>query len=235
MPARRVRSCRRDPKVPGRRDVTSVVIADDDVLLREGIASLLGRSGFEVLGQAGDGVELLRLVRAQQPDLAIVDIRMPPSNSTEGLDAAKLIRDELPHVGIMVLSAHVEVQHAVELIGSGDRIGYLLKSRVTDVADFTACLERVARGGSVVDPGLVQELLLASRRDDPLDSLTPREREVLEFMAEGFSNSGIAKRIFVAEGTVEKHVKSILSKLQLGDTAEDHRRVLAVITYLERR
>lgn len=215
--------------------MTSVVLADDDVLLREGIASLLTRSGFEVLGQAGDGVALLELVRAHRPDLAIVDIRMPPSHTTEGLDTAGLIRAELPEVGIMVLSAHVEVRHAVELIGSGDRIGYLLKSRVTDVADFTDSLERVARGGSVVDPGLVQELFAANRRDDPLDSLTPREREVLELMAEGFSNSGIATRLFVAEGTVEKHVKSILSKLQLGDTAQDHRRVLAVITYLERR
>ena len=215
--------------------MTSVVIADDDVLLREGIASLLSRSGFEVVGQAGDGTALLGLVRSHRPDLAIVDIRMPPSHTTEGLDTAQLIRGEQPDVGIMVLSAHVEVHHAVELIGSGDRIGYLLKSRVTDIADFTDSLERVARGGSVVDPGLVKELFTASRRNDPVDSLTPREREVLELMAEGFSNSGIAQRLFVAEGTVEKHVRSILSKLQLDDSTEGLRRVLAVITYLVRR
>jgi DNA-binding NarL/FixJ family response regulator len=215
--------------------VTSVVIADDDVLLREGIASLLTRSGFEVLGQAGDGTELLELVRAHRPALAIVDIRMPPSHSTEGLDAARLIRAELPEVGILVLSAHVEVQHALELIGSGDRIGYLLKSRVTDVADFADSLERVARGGSVVDPGLVQELVVANRRSDPLDTLSPREHEVLELMAGGFSNSGIARRLFVAEGTVEKHVRNILAKLQIEATDDDHRRVLAVITYLEQR
>ena len=215
--------------------MTTVVIADDDVLLREGVASLLTRSGFDVLGQAGDGAELLDLARSEQPDVVVVDIRMPPTHSTEGLDVAGRIRDELPEMGILVLSAHVEMQHAVELIGTGDRVGYLLKSRITDVADFTESLQRVARGGSVVDPGLVEELVMASRRHDPLDRLTPREQEVLALMAEGLSNSGIAARLYVAEGTVEKHVKSILSKLDLPETNEGHRRVLAVISYLERR
>jgi DNA-binding NarL/FixJ family response regulator len=211
------------------------VLADDDVLLREGLASLLERSGFEVVGQAGDGEELLTLVRRHQPGLAIVDIRMPPDHMTEGLEAARAIRDELPEIAILVLSAHVEVEEALELLDSGERIGYLLKSRVTDVDDFIETVERIARGGSVVDPGLVQELVTARRRDDPLDALTPREREVLALMAEGFSNAGIASRLFVSEGTVEKHVHSLLPKLQLPETGDDHRRVLAVLTFLDAR
>jgi serine/threonine-protein kinase PknK len=214
---------------------TRVVLADDDVLLREGLASLLERSGFEVVGQAGDGEELLTLVRHHQPGLAIVDIRMPPDHMTEGLQAARAIRDELPEIAILVLSAHVEVEEALELLDSGERIGYLLKSRVTDVDDFIETVERIARGGSVVDPGLVQELVTARRRDDPLDALTPREREVLALMAEGFSNAGIASRLFVSEGTVEKHVHSLLPKLQLPETGDDHRRVLAVLTFLDAR
>jgi DNA-binding NarL/FixJ family response regulator len=210
-----------------------IVIADDDVLLREGLASLLERSGFEVIGQAGDATELLRLVRESAPDLAIVDIRMPPDHSTEGLEAASAIREEAPDTGILVLSAHAEVEHAMELLAGGHRIGYLLKSRITDVDDFIETIERIAAGGSVVDPALVQELVAVRRADDPLEVLTPREREVLELMAEGRSNSGIGRVLWVTEGTVEKHVHSILAKLRLPETGEDHRRVLAVLRFLE--
>jgi DNA-binding NarL/FixJ family response regulator len=212
-----------------------VVIADDDVLLREGLASLLDRSGFDVVGQAGDATELLAIVRAEKPQLALVDIRMPPTHTTEGLDAAKVIRDESPDTGIVVLSAHVEVEHATELLASGHGIGYLLKTRVTDVSDFVETLERIAKGASVVDPALVSELVSARRRNDPLAVLSAREQEVLMLMAEGRSNAGIARRLWVTEGTVEKHVRSILTKLNLGETADDHRRVRAVITYLEAR
>ena len=212
-----------------------IALADDDVLLREGLARLLEGAGFEVVGQAGDAPELLELVRARTPDVAIVDIRMPPDHATEGLEAARVIRAEFPDVGILVLSAHVEVEEAMELLAGGQRIGYLLKSRVTDVGDFVETIERIASGGSVVDPGLVQELVAARRRDDPLEELTPREREVLGLMAEGRSNAGIARRLFVTEGTVEKHVHSILGKLRLPETDDDHRRVLAVVTYLDER
>ena len=212
-----------------------VVLADDDVLLREGLATLLDRAGFEVVGQAGDASELLSLVRAFLPDLVIVDIRMPPDHSTEGLDAARVIRKEFPDIGILVLSAHVEVEHAMDLLATGDRMGYLLKSRVTDVDEFVTAVERIAKGGSVVDPALVQELVGARRADDPLAALTPRELEVLGLMAEGRSNAGIAGRLWVAEGTVEKHVRSILTKLDLSETPEDHRRVLAVVVFLESR
>ena len=214
---------------------TRVVLADDDVLLREGMASLLDRSGFEVVGQAGDGVELLALVRSTTPDLAIVDIRMPPAHATEGLDAARVIRQELPDTAIIVLSAHVEVDEAMELLAGGERLGYLLKSRVTDVARFIDTVERIAAGASVIDPSLVQELVKARRRRDPLDNLSPREREVLALMAEGRSNAGIASEIFVTEGTVEKHVRSILTKLDLPETDTAHRRVLAVLRFLEAR
>jgi DNA-binding NarL/FixJ family response regulator len=210
-----------------------IVLADDDVLLREGLSSLLERSGFEVVGQAGDGTDLLSLVRELAPDLAIVDIRMPPTNTTEGLEAAREIRETSPDVGILVLSAHAEVDHAMELLAGGERIGYLLKSRITNVDDLIETLERIVAGGSVVDPALVQELVAARRTDDPLDVLTPREREVLELMAEGRSNAGIGRVLWVTEGTVEKHVHSILAKLQLPETGEDHRRVLAVLTFLE--
>jgi DNA-binding NarL/FixJ family response regulator len=214
---------------------TRVVLADDDVLLREGLASLLERSRFDVVAQAGNGRELVSLVREHTPDLVLVDIRMPPTHTTEGLDAARLLREEFPDIGVVVLSAFVEVEHAVELLASGDRSGYLLKSRVTDVEEFIDTLERIARGGSVVDPALVQELVAARRVDDPLEELTPREREVLALMAEGRSNGGIARRLWVTEGTVEKHVHSILAKLRLTDTDDDHRRVLAVVTFLEAR
>jgi DNA-binding NarL/FixJ family response regulator len=210
-----------------------VVLADDDVLLREGIASLLERSDFEVVGQAGNGVELLALVREHVPDLALVDIRMPPTHTTEGLEAALAIRGEFPTIGILVLSAHVEVRQALELLASGDRIGYLLKTRVTDVQEFLETLERIVGGGSAVDPALVQDLFSAHRKDDRLAVLTAREREVLAHMAEGRSNAGIARRLWVSEGTVEKHVHSILAKLSLPVSDEDHRRVLAVIAFLQ--
>lgn len=212
-----------------------VVIADDDVLLREGLASLLDRSDFDVVGVAGDAGALLDLVRRHSPDLVVVDIRMPPTHTTEGLDAAQVIRTESPSTGILVLSAHVEVEHAMELLSGEQAIGYLLKSRVTDVDDFLDTLQRVARGASVVDPAVVQELLSARRRDDPLAVLSERELEVLAHMAEGRSNAGIARRLWVTEGTVEKHVRSILSKLDLPEASDDHRRVRAVITFLEAR
>jgi DNA-binding NarL/FixJ family response regulator len=223
------------PESDGRTQGTRVVLADDDVLLREGLATLLERAHFVVVGQAGDGAGLLALVREQTPDLVLVDIRMPPTHSTEGLQAAVVIREEFPEIGIVVLSAHVEVEHAMELVATGQRSGYLLKSRVTDVDEFIATLERISRGGSVVDPAIVRELVAAQRVDDPLDELTPREREVLALMAEGRSNSGIAHQLWVTEGTVEKHVRSILAKLRLPETADDHRRVLAVVTFLEAR
>jgi DNA-binding NarL/FixJ family response regulator len=212
-----------------------VAVAEDDVLLREGLASLLGRSGFEVAGQAGDGAQLLALVREMTPELVVVDIRMPPTHTTEGLDASRVIRQEFPETGILVLSAHVEVEHAMELLATGRGIGYLLKSRVTDVDDFLDTLRRIAKGASVVDPALVQELVSARRRNDPLAVLSVREREVLALMAEGRSNAGIAHRLWVTEGTVEKHVRSILAKLSLPETEDDHRRVLAVVTFLEAR
>ena len=210
-----------------------VAIADDDVLLREGLASLLDRSDFDVVGQVGTGTELLALVRREQPDLVIVDIRMPPKHSTEGLEAAQVIREELPETAVLVLSAHVEVEHAMQLLADGRQIGYLLKSRVTDVDDFVDTLERLLKGGSVIDPAVVQEVFGTRRRHDPLDRLSQREREVLALAAEGRSNAGIAHRLWVTEGTVEKHMRSVLTKLDLPETNDDHRRVLAVLTFLE--
>ena len=212
-----------------------VVVADDEVLLREGLVRLLDGSGFDVVGQAGDARELLDLVQEHEPDLVIVDIRMPPAQTTEGLDAARRIRQERPDIAILVLSAHVELEHAMDLIASGERSGYLLKSRVTDVHEFVDTLERLVRGGSVVDPALVHELVAARRTRDPLDVLSPREREVLALMAEGRSNAGIARQLWVTEGTVEKHVHSILSKLRLPEADDSHRRVLAVLAFLEAR
>ena len=214
---------------------TRVVLADDDVLLREGLASLLERSGFDVVAQAGDGVTAIQSCREQVPDLLLIDIRMPPTHTTEGLEAAHAIRDEYPDMGVLVLSSYVEVEHAMGLLASGRRSGYLLKSRVTDVDDFLETLERIVRGGSIVDPALVQQLVSARRVDDPLDELTPREREVLALMAEGRSNAGIARRLWVTEGTVAKHVHSILAKLRLPEADDDHRRVLAVVTFLRGR
>jgi DNA-binding NarL/FixJ family response regulator len=194
---------------------------------------LLERSDFEVVGQAGDGDALLELVRELQPELVIVDIRMPPTNSTEGLEAAHTIREEFPEIGILVLSAHVEIEHATELLATGERIGYLLKGRVVNVDEFIESLRRIAAGGSVVDPGLVQTLVKIRRGDDPLSELTARERDVLALMAEGRSNAGIAGQLWLAEGTVEKHIRHILAKLNLPETKDDHRRVLAVVTFLK--
>jgi DNA-binding NarL/FixJ family response regulator len=215
--------------------VVRVVVADDDVLLREGISSLLARSGFEIVGQAGDAEGLLALVRDTKPDLVVTDIRMPPTHTSEGLDAAQVIRTELPETAILVLSAHIDVDHAMELLAGGRSIGYLLKTRVTDVDDFVDTVGRIANGASIVDPALVQELVSARRRDDPLAALSTREREVLTLMAEGLSNAGIGRRLWVTEGTVEKHVRSILTKLDLPETGDDHRRVRAVIMYLDAR
>jgi serine/threonine-protein kinase PknK len=212
-----------------------MVVADDDVLLREGVASLCAGAGWDVVGQAGASDELERLVREHVPELVVVDIRMPPTHTTEGLEAAAAIRANFPQIGILLLSAHVEVETAVDLLEGGERIGYLLKSRVMNAADFLDALERVARGGCVVDPALVQELVAQRRRDDPLAELTPREREVLALMAEGRSNNGIAHRLYITEGAVEKHIRSILAKLRLPTSADDHRRVLAVVTFLETR
>ena len=211
------------------------MLADDDVLLREGLAGLLERSGFEIVGQCDTPSELVALVRDHQPELAIVDIRMPPTHTSEGLDAARLIREELPQTAIVVLSAHVQVDQAMDLLAGGERSGYLLKSRVTDVDEFIETLERIVRGGSVVDPALIQELVAARRAEDPLDVLSPREREVLSLMAEGRSNAGIAHQLWITEGTVEKHVHSILTKLRLPASEDDQRRVLAVITFLDAR
>jgi len=179
--------------------------------------------------------ELLALVRSARPELAVIDIRMPPGQATEGLQAARVIRAELPGTAIIVLSAHVEVEEAMELLAGGERTGYLLKSRVTDVAEFIETVERIAAGASVVDSSLVSELIRARRRRDPLDALSPREREVLALMAQGASNAGIARQIFVTEGTVEKHVRSILTKLDLPESDTEHRRVLAVLRFLEAR
>lgn len=215
--------------------VQRVVIADDDVLVRAGVASLLTEAGYDVVGQAGDGSELYDSVRELAPDLAVVDIRMPPTHTWEGLDAARRIREEFPGIGILLLSAHVEIETAIDLLDAGDRIGYLLKNRVLKVADLVDALERIAAGGSVVDPALVQELVRRRHRHDPLSELTAREQEVLALMAEGRSNSGIAGRLFVTEGAVEKHVRSVLAKLRLPAAQDDHRRVLAVLTFLETR
>jgi DNA-binding NarL/FixJ family response regulator len=209
-----------------------VVIADDDLLVREGIARLLERPPFEVAGLAGEPIELMRLVREHLPELVVLDIRMPPSRTTEGLDAAHEIRTKFPQIGILVLSAHVEVHRAIDLLAEGQGVGYLLKSRVTEVGDFLETLERIAGGGSVIDPALVRDLVSAHRSQDRLSDLTPREHEVLGLMAEGRSNAGIARLLVVTEATIEKHVHSILAKLRLSETEEDHRRVLAVIAFL---
>jgi len=209
------------------------VLADDDVLLREGLAGLLDRAGIEVVGRAGDAEQALRLVDETRPDVVVMDIRMPPGHSTEGLIAADRIREQHSGTGVLVLSTHVDVEHALHLLGAEGGVGYLLKERITDVDSFVDALRRVAGGGSVVDPDLVRELVNARRRHDPLAVLSNREKEVLSLMAEGLSNAGIAHRLFLAEGTVEKHVRSILIKLALPDTDETHRRVLAVVTYLQ--
>ncbi len=228
----RVRSPKGAIIVKMTEDRISVALADDDVLLREGLASLLERSGFDVVGQCAAAPVLLALVRDRRPELVIVDIRMPPGHSTEGLDAARQIRAEFPDIAILVLSAHVEVEHAMGLLASGQRSGYLLKSRVITVDDFVDTLKRLVRGGSVVDPALVAELVTARHADDQLNVLSPREREVLALMADGLSNSAIARKLWVTEGTVEKHIGSILTKLHLPETDDTHRRVLAVLAFL---
>ena len=212
----------------------TAMIADDDVLLREGLASLLTQSGYDVVAQVAEATRILELAQELEPQLLIIDIRMPPTHTIEGLIAAKAVRAEVPSIAIMVLSSYAEVEHASELLASGPRIGYLLKQRISMVSDFLSSLERVRVGESVIDPALVQELVLARRARDPLAGLTPREREVLSLMAQGRSNLGIARVLTVSETTVEKHVHRILGKLDLGDEDDgDHRRVLAVIAFLD--
>ena len=210
-----------------------VVVADDSVLLREGVVRLLEENGFEVVGQAGDAEDLIRKVRAHKPDVAVVDIRMPPTNTDDGLRAALEIRAELPDTGVLVLSQYVEEGYALDLVGeSAGGVGYLLKDRVADVDRFVDSVRRVADGGSALDPEVVSQLVGRARRDDPLEELTPREREVLELMAEGRSNNAIAEHMTVTERAVEKHVTSIFGKLGLAPAPEDHRRVLAVLAFL---
>jgi DNA-binding NarL/FixJ family response regulator len=211
-----------------------LVVADDSVLLREGVVRLLEEAGFEVVGQAGDAEDLLRKVRAHKPDAAIVDVRMPPTHTDEGIRAAQQIRSELPDVGVLVLSQYVEEAYARELLADdASGIGYLLKDRVADVDALTDAVRRVAAGGSALDPEVVSGMLGRHRKDDPLDALTPREREVLGLMAEGRSNSAIAEQLVVTDRAVEKHVTSIFSKLDLAAAPEDHRRVLAVLAFLD--
>ena len=211
-----------------------VVLADDSVLLREGIARLLEDAGFEVVAQSGTAEDLLRHVGMHKPDVALVDIRMPPTQTDEGLRAAKQIRERWPSTGVLVLSQYVEPAYAMELLGeNAEGVGYLLKDRVSDVDEFAAAVRRVGEGGSALDPAVVSQLVGRRRRDDPIDELTPREREVLELMAEGRSNQAIAEKLVITLRAVEKHVTSIFSKLRLPATAEDHRRVLAVLTYLQ--
>jgi DNA-binding NarL/FixJ family response regulator/class 3 adenylate cyclase len=210
-----------------------VVLADDSVLLREGTARLLAEAGFDVVGQAGDAEELLLKVRSYNPDVAVVDIRMPPTHTDEGLRAAKEIRERHPETGVLVLSQYVESDYAMDLLAtSAEGVGYLLKDRVADIGEFAGAVRRVAEGGSALDPTIVSRLVGRRRGDDPLADLTPREREVLELMAEGRSNRAIAERLVVTERAVEKHVTSIFGKLRLPASSEDHRRVLAVLAYL---
>jgi DNA-binding NarL/FixJ family response regulator len=209
------------------------VIAEDSVLLREGLVRLLTEAGVEVVGQAGDAEDLLRKTRAHKPDVVITDIKMPPNQTDEGLRAAEVIRSELPGTGVLVLSQYVEEGYAMELLGENAAgVGYLLKDRVADVDRFIDAVQRVAAGGSALDPEVVSTMLGRRRRDDPLEDLTPREREVLALMAEGLSNSAIAAQLVVTERAVEKHVTNIFGKLHFGSEPEHHRRVLAVLTYV---
>ena len=221
------------PSAPPVGVTRRVVVADDDVLMREGLVRLLGEAGYDVIERAGDAQALVNAVRTGQPDLVVADIRMPPTNTFEGIDVARAIRGEFPQIGILLLSAHVELETAIDFLQSGERIGYLLKSRILKVEDLVDALERIALGGAVIDPVLVQELLGQQRRIDPLAVLSAREREVLSLVAEGRSNAGIAHRLFISEGAVEKHVRSILVKLNLPASEEDHRRVLAVLMFLD--
>ena len=210
-----------------------VVIAEDSVLMREGIASLLEGAGFEIVGKSSTADDLLLKVRSYKPHVAIVDIRMPPNHTDEGLVAAKEIREQHPEVGVLVLSQYVEPSYAMELIADdAEGVGYLLKDRIPDVDEFRSSVRRVAEGGSALDPAIVTQLVGRRRSDDPVETLTSREREVLELMAEGRSNQSIAQKLVVTERAVEKHVTSIFGKLRLPATAEDHRRVLAVLAFL---
>jgi DNA-binding NarL/FixJ family response regulator len=210
-----------------------IVVAEDSVLLREGVVRILEEAGMEVVGQAGDAADLLRKVRAHKPDVAVVDIRMPPTQTDEGLRAAAEIRAEQPETGVLVLSQYVEEAYALDLLAdNAEGVGYLLKDRVADVARFVESVRRVGEGGSVLDPEVVARLVGRRRREDPLERLSPREREVLGHMAEGRSNKGIAEALVVTERAIEKHVTSIFTKLTLPPTEDDHRRVLAVLTYL---
>jgi DNA-binding NarL/FixJ family response regulator len=210
-----------------------VLVAEDSVLLREGLVRLLEEGGCEVVAQAGDASDLLRKARAHKPDIAIIDVRMPPDNTDDGLRAALTIRGEQPQIGVLMLSQYIEEHYAIELIGEApDGVGYLLKERITDIAALLDAVHRIADGGSVIDPLVVSQLLRRHRQEDPLEQLTVREREVLELMAEGRSNHAIATRLVVTERAVEKHVTSIFSKLGLPPAEDDHRRVLAVLTFL---
>jgi DNA-binding NarL/FixJ family response regulator len=210
-----------------------VVLAEDSVLLREGVARLLEEQGFDIVAQTGTADDLMLKVRSYSPNVVIVDIRMPPTHTDEGLRAAQEIRENHPDVGVLVLSQYVEPTYAMELLAeSAEGVGYLLKDRVSNVDEFAAAVRRVGEGGSALDPAIVSQLVGRRRRDDPLDQLTPREREVLEHMAQGRSNQGIAEQLVVTERAVEKHVTSIFGKLRLPHAPEDHRRVLAVLTYL---
>jgi DNA-binding NarL/FixJ family response regulator len=211
-----------------------VVLAEDSVLLREGVARLLEEQGFEIVAQTGTAQDLMLKVRSYSPNVVIVDIRMPPTHTDEGLKAAQEIRETYPDIGVLVLSQYVEPSYAMELLAeSAEGVGYLLKDRVSDVSEFAAAVRRVGEGGSALDPAIVSQLVGRRRRDDPIDQLTPREREVLEHMAQGRSNQGIADQLVVTERAVEKHVTSIFGKLRLPHAPEDHRRVLAVLTYLQ--
>lgn len=210
-----------------------VIVADDSVLLREGVSRLLEEAGFEVVGQAADGEELMRKTRAHKPDIVVVDIRMPPTHTDEGLQAAREIREELPDTGVLVLSAYLEEDYALELLGEDAAgVGYLLKDRVSDGDRFAEAVRRVAEGGSALDPEVVSQMLGRRRAEDPLEELTPREREVLALMAEGRSNRAIAEALVISDRAVEKHVTGIFTKLNLPQAPEDHRRVLAVLAFL---
>ena len=209
------------------------MIADDSLLVREGIASLLRRAGFEIAAEASQADELLAAIEEHRPEIAIVDVRMPPTHTEEGLDAAREIRTRFPQTAIVILSQHVEAGIAMRvLVEDPERLGYLLKDRVTDIDDFAATLRHVAGGGSALDPQVVSQLLSGDRDDGPLSALTPREREVLELIAEGRSNKGIGERLDVSTGVVQKHVGSLFAKLGIPDSDDDHRRILAVLTFL---
>jgi len=223
----------RENSSKGRNGALRVLVADDSVLLREGLVRLLEEAGCLVVAQAGDAPDLLRKARAHKPDVAIIDVRMPPDNTDDGLRAALTIRSEQPETGVLVLSQYIEEQYAIELIGAApEGVGYLLKERVTDIGALLDAVHRIAEHRSVIDPQVVGQLLRRHRQEDPLEELTEREREVLELMAEGRTNQAIAERLVVTLRAVEKHVTSIFAKLRLPAAEQDHRRVLAVLTYL---